>query len=293
MTQWSTKPQIEQFRGREEERFRRDIQRSLAFQTAEYQRWTALELSMTTIIYQSDAEEDLEEIYFKRQEDMLLALYKHQAIQLNQRTEDRLDYLGSTLEDLSPILSSSESQAQTARAIFKGPFIQKALPVPKVADSDQRNMHKRQGHFFDLKRMQEMFECSQELRAEAFQKGGKERNYTFTINEAKREAEFVKVQQKRKELFDEAEGSRESEFDKAQRQRESEFQTNERKREDDFHRDEMERNDQAREERDGRAQLFQSTMLKLQQRCIDNEGGRLKELERLEEELMASREQGL
>ncbi|KAG6870213.1 hypothetical protein C0992_000689, partial [Termitomyces sp. T32_za158] len=130
------------------------------------------------------------------------------------------------------------------------------------------------------------------LRAEAFQDGAKERNYTFTINEAKRWAEFVKVQQKRKERFDKAEDSRETEFEKAQRQRESEFQNNERKREDDFLKSEVERNDRAREEREERAQNFQWIMSKLQQRCIDNGEGRLKELELLAEELMTSREQG-
>ncbi|KAG6894371.1 hypothetical protein C0992_006413 [Termitomyces sp. T32_za158] len=290
MTQWSTKSQIEQFRGREEEHSRRDIQRCLAFQTAEHQRWTALELSLTTIIHQADAEEGLEEIYFERQEDMLLALYERQAIQLNQRTEDQF-VLFKLRRDSDYFTVVGDGEA--ARAIFKGPSIQRGLPVPKFADNDQRNMHKRQGHFFDFKRMQEMFECSQQLRAEAFQQGVKERNYTFTINEAKREAEFVNVQQKRKELFDEAEDSRESEFDKAQQQRESEFQTNERKREDDFLKSEVERNDRASEERDKRAQQFQSIMWKLQQRCIYNEEGRLKELELLGEELMMSREQGL
>ncbi|KAG6896305.1 hypothetical protein C0992_009171 [Termitomyces sp. T32_za158] len=299
MTQWPKKSQIEQFRGREEERFRRGIQRSLAFQTAEYQHWTALELSMTTIIYISDAEEDLEEIYFKRQEDMLLALYERQAIQLKQRTEDQIvlfklmrDGDGSPGHSLIRECYKGSTEGFALPVMFKGPLIHKALPVPKVADSDQRNMHKRQGHLVDLKRMQEMFECSQELRDEAFQKGAKARNYTFTINEAKREAEFVNVQQKRKERFDEAEYSRESEFDKAQQQRESEFRANERKREDDFLKSEVERNDRASEERDERAQQFQSITSELQQRRIDNEEGRLKELELLGEELMSSREQG-
>ncbi|KAG6894562.1 hypothetical protein C0992_005591 [Termitomyces sp. T32_za158] len=312
MNQWSRKSQVEQILGREEERFRREIWRSIAFQNAENQHWTAFKISMVAIIRQADAEEDLEEIYFKRQEDMLLLLYKCLAIQLHQRTEDQpeedqFDYRGPMLEAVSSASSSSSSSSSeqqayspegssegfTVRAIFKGPFIQKALPVPKVADNEQRNMHKHQGHFIDLKRVQEVFDCSQELRAGAFQRGAKERNYTFTINEARREAEFLKVQQKRKELFDEAEDLRETVFEKAQRQRESEFQTNERKREDDFHKNEVKRNDLAREEREDRVQLFQSIMSKLQQRCIDNEEERLTELELLEEELITFRKRGL
>ncbi|KAG6887108.1 hypothetical protein C0992_000672 [Termitomyces sp. T32_za158] len=320
MYQWSAKPQIEQIRGREEERFRRDSQRSFVFKTAEDQSWTAFEISMTTIIRQTDAQEDLEEIYFKRQEDMLLALYERQAIQLDQRIEDQIisfKFMQSIEVQVNTVffardifnllkhitrgrlwvvrLVSDDDSPEDfmARTIFKGPFIQRALPVPKVADNDQRNMHKWQGHFGNSKRMQDMFESSQGLILEAFQRGAKERNYTYTINEAKRETEFVKAQQKRKERFDKAEDSRESEFDKAQQQRESEFQTNERKREDDFYRVEMRRNGQAREERDDRAQLFQSIMSKLQQRCIDNEEEQLKELELLGEELMTSREQGL
>ncbi|KAG6874605.1 hypothetical protein C0992_007324, partial [Termitomyces sp. T32_za158] len=90
MSQWSRKPQIEQIRGREEERFRRDNQRSFAFHTAEYHRWTALEMSMTAIICQADVEDELEEIHFERQEDMLLALYKRQAIQLDQQISDQI-----------------------------------------------------------------------------------------------------------------------------------------------------------------------------------------------------------
>ncbi|KAG6896304.1 hypothetical protein C0992_009170 [Termitomyces sp. T32_za158] len=312
MNQWSRKSQVEQILGREEERFRREIWRSIAFQNAEYQHWTAFKILMVAIIRQADAEEDLEEIYFKRQEDMLLLIYKCLAIQLHQRTEDQpeedqFDYHSPMLEAVSRASSSlsglqayrlphspeGSSEGFTVRAIFKGPFIQKALPVPKAADNDQRNMHIHQGRFIDLKRVKEVFDCSQELRAGAFQRGAKERNDTFTINEARREAEFLKVQQKRKELFDEAEDSRETEFDKAQRQRESEFQTNEQKREDDFHKNEVKRNDIAREEQEDRAQLFQSIMSKLQQRCIDNEEERLKELELLEEELITFRKRGL
>ncbi|KAG6874906.1 hypothetical protein C0992_006020 [Termitomyces sp. T32_za158] len=273
MTQWSTKSQIEQIRGREEERFKSEIRRSVAFQNAEYQHWTVFEMSMTDIMDQAYAEEDLEEIHFKRQEDMLLALYERQANQLNQRTEDQIISF-KFMRDRNRF-----SWAQAARAIFKGPFIHKALPTPKVT-----NMPKR--------KMQEMFESSQGLRAEAFQKGAEKREYTFAINEAKREAEFVKVQQKRKELFHEAEDTRDSEFRKAQQQRESEFQANEGKREDDFQKKEVERNDRAREEREKRTQEFQSTMSRLQQQFIDADEERLKELELLGEALFTSREQG-
>ncbi|KAG6894666.1 hypothetical protein C0993_011046 [Termitomyces sp. T159_Od127] len=84
MKQWSLKSQTEHIRGREEERFRREIQRSVAFRNAESQRRSMFNSFMQDFMDQAYAEEDLEEIHFKRQEDMLLVLYEHQAIQLNQ-----------------------------------------------------------------------------------------------------------------------------------------------------------------------------------------------------------------
>ncbi|KAG6894828.1 hypothetical protein C0993_010650 [Termitomyces sp. T159_Od127] len=172
------------------------------------------------------------------------------------------------------------------RTLLGGGFIQSTLPIPKVTNRVEHNMH-------EATSMQRMFEQSQELRAEAFQKGAKDRDYMFTINEAKREAEFVKVQQKRQETFDEAEELRESGFEEAQRQYEAEFQVNEIKREDDFRKNEAERMDETRRAQEHREQVFQSIMTSLQQRCIDDIGRRLKEVENLGEELMMRREPGL
>ncbi|KAG6881281.1 hypothetical protein C0993_002113, partial [Termitomyces sp. T159_Od127] len=89
MNQWSKKSQTEQIRGREEERFRREIRRSIAFRNAESFRWTALKLSVSYSMDQMYGEEDLEDIHF-RHEETLLALYERQAIQLDQRTEDQI-----------------------------------------------------------------------------------------------------------------------------------------------------------------------------------------------------------
>ncbi|KAG6880087.1 hypothetical protein C0992_006361 [Termitomyces sp. T32_za158] len=293
MKQWSKKSQVEQIRGREEERFNREIRRSTAFLEAENRHILAFEMSMMDIMGQAYAEDDLEESHFRHQEDMLLKLYERQAIQLNQRTEDqivwfkfmrdtdfpftwrrkpRLSGLGLVGAGRTPTIGFAPA------AIFEGPIIQKALPTPKAKPC-----------IVVLK----IFEHSQELRAQTFQKGAKERHYTFTINEAKREAEFVKVQQKRKELFDKAEDLREYEFEKAQNQRRSEFRANERKREKDFDKNEAERNDRARKAQKTRAQDFQSIMSRLQQQFIHDEEERLKELELLGEELIMSREQAM
>ncbi|KAG6878866.1 hypothetical protein C0992_007071 [Termitomyces sp. T32_za158] len=299
MKQWSTKSQTEQIHGREEERFQ-EIRRSTAFREAASHRLFVFEMSMRHIMDQTYAEEDLEEIHFKHREDMLLALYERQAIQLDQQTKDQLVWLGymrhRKAHDWRMAIEDDEERYPATGfapgVILRGPLIHKALPIPKVTDNVESDMHKRQGRFVVSMKMQEMFECSQELRAQLFQKGAKERNYTFTINEAKREAEFGKIQQNRKELFDEAEDLRESEFERVQEQRELEFQANERKREDDFDKNEAERNDRARKAQETRAQQFQSMMSKLQQLCIYNEEGRLKELELLGEELIMCREQG-
>ncbi|KAG6895948.1 hypothetical protein C0992_011377 [Termitomyces sp. T32_za158] len=292
MRQWSTKSRIEQIYGREKERFRSEILRSTAFWKAESHHILVFEMSMMDIMDQAYAEEDLEEIYFQRQENMLLALYERQAIELNHRTEDQVVWL-KFMRDRNPPFDIRKMMAPGAA--LRGPFIQKALPIPKATHNVERDMHKRQAYLVVLKRMHDMFERSQEVRAESFQKGAKERHYTFTINEAKREAEFVKVQQKRKELFDKAEDLRESEFEKAQKQREFDFQANERKREEDFDKNEAGRNDRAsqRKARETREQQFQSMMSKLQQECIYHEEGRLEELELLGKELIRSREQGL
>ncbi|KAG6863795.1 hypothetical protein C0993_010343 [Termitomyces sp. T159_Od127] len=283
MKQWSTKSQIEQIRGREEERAKRESQRVVAFRKAELQRWIAFEESMAKIMEQAYHEEYLEEIHYKGQEEMLLALYEHQAIELNQRTEDQIVWFKFMRGRYPPPDWRFEPLY----------VLQEASPITEIPDSVEHNMNKQQGRFAISKRMQEIFDRSQERRAEAFRNGAKGRNYTFTIKEAKREAKFEKAQQKRKETFDEAELLRESRFEEAQQQRESEFEANERKREDDFNKNEVERNDQARKARESRAQQFQPIMLKLQQQCMDDEKDRMKDLELLGEELITSRERGL
>ncbi|KAG6880084.1 hypothetical protein C0992_006358 [Termitomyces sp. T32_za158] len=237
MKQWLTKSRIEQNYGREEERCRSEILRSTAFWKAESHHILVFEMSMMDIMDQAYAEEDLEEIYFQRQENMLLALYERQAIELNHRTEDQVVWL-KFMRDRNPPFDIRKMMIGTSTR-------PESTSNTKATHNVERDMHKRQAYLVVLKRMHEMFERSQEVRAESFQKGAKERHYTFTINEAQREAKFVKVQQKRKELFDKAEDLRESEFEKAQKQREFDFQANERKREEDFNKNEAERNDRA------------------------------------------------
>ncbi|KAG6882717.1 hypothetical protein C0993_009441 [Termitomyces sp. T159_Od127] len=295
---WSTKSQIEHFRGREEERFRREIQRSIAFRNAESQRRSVFEILLKDIMDQAYAEEELEKIHFKHQEDSLLALYKRQAIRLDQRAEDKvMRFKVRTRRMVKPIpFSDNGGFGPSAILSGEGKLIQNALPTPSVPPSRYNPSSVRvfskiklpiSKVRYSVKDMQMIFECCQKLRAERV----KEWNYTFTINEAKREANFLKAQQERKEIFNQAEESRESEFEEAQQQRESDFEANERKREEDFDKQEVGRYDQARKAQEERAQQFQSMIVTLQKECAVNKEERLKKLDLLGERLIKSREQ--
>ncbi|KAG5735994.1 hypothetical protein E4T56_gene18369 [Termitomyces sp. T112] len=87
-TRWSRKSlrlkesQTRQFHGREEERSRGNVRRSTAFKTSQEQYSQVFDMSLSHIIKQAEAEVDLEEVWFKCQKGMLLALYKSQANQL-------------------------------------------------------------------------------------------------------------------------------------------------------------------------------------------------------------------
>ncbi|KAG5351596.1 hypothetical protein C0989_005645 [Termitomyces sp. Mn162] len=76
---WS---QGRQFHGREEERSRGNDRRSTAFKTTQEQYSQVFDMSLSHIMKQAGAEADLEEVWFKCQKGMLLALYKNQANQL-------------------------------------------------------------------------------------------------------------------------------------------------------------------------------------------------------------------
>ncbi|KAG6898740.1 hypothetical protein C0993_004620 [Termitomyces sp. T159_Od127] len=273
--------QIEQFRCQEDEYLTIENRRSIAFQGAEEQRWTIFNILMSYIKDQAQAEAVLDKSRLKHRQDMLLTLYKIQVIKLNQHiTEDQIVRFES----------------------MRGKYCPRPFPTKPTAIAQtevgivcfMNDMHARQGFtVLSLGDMQMLFERSQKLRDEVFQKAAKERNNIFTINEAKRKAEFMKVQRKRKETFDHAEELRASGFEEAQQQRELEFQANERKREDNFEKLEARRKNQARRAQESREKKFESTMLELQQKCADDEKRQMEELERFCEELLVSRQQGL
>ncbi|KAH0578520.1 hypothetical protein H2248_003670 [Termitomyces sp. 'cryptogamus'] len=82
--------QARQFHGREEERSRGNDRRSTAFKTAQEQHSQVFDMSLSYITKQAEAEADLEEVWFKCQKGMLLALYKSQANQLADASHRQL-----------------------------------------------------------------------------------------------------------------------------------------------------------------------------------------------------------
>ncbi|KNZ81038.1 hypothetical protein J132_03027 [Termitomyces sp. J132] len=95
MVQWSRtslqmkKSQTWQFH-RREGRLRGNIRRSTAFKTAQERYSQVSDMSLSHITKQAKAEADLEEVWFKCQKGMLLALYKSQANQLADASHRQL-----------------------------------------------------------------------------------------------------------------------------------------------------------------------------------------------------------
>ncbi|KAG5349079.1 hypothetical protein C0989_006118 [Termitomyces sp. Mn162] len=102
MVQWSRtslqmkKSQTWQFH-RREGRLRGNIRRSTAFKTAQEHYSQVSDMSLSHITKQAKAEADLEEVWFKCQKGMLLALYKSQANQLADASHRQLTSSYSTM----------------------------------------------------------------------------------------------------------------------------------------------------------------------------------------------------